>query len=97
MTAAEAIGAAELIEAGTRYRNEVGRLVYEVGRRDAGAGMAARWASVTAVVRGPGLAGIGERRWGPGGRAASGRPRPGGCPGRRVRQPGPGPEMEARA
>jgi hypothetical protein len=38
--------------------------MYEVGRRDAKADMAAWWARVTAVVRGPDLAGIGERRWG---------------------------------
>ena len=82
MTAAEAIEAAELIEAETRYINQLGRLMYQVGRHDAEAGMAARRASVTAVVRGPDLAEIEERR-GPGGRAAFGNPRPGDYPGRR--------------
>ena len=33
MTPAEAIEAAELTEAETRYRNQVGRLMYEAGRR----------------------------------------------------------------
>ena len=35
MTPAEAIEAAELVESETRYRNQVGRLMYEAGRRDA--------------------------------------------------------------
>ena len=76
MTPAEAIEAAELAEAEIRYRNQVGRLMYEAGRRDAEADMAAQWSRVSAVVRGPDLAEIEERRWGPGGRAHFADPRP---------------------
>jgi hypothetical protein len=64
VTPAEAIEAAELIEAESRYRNQVGRLMYEAGRREAEAEMAAQWSRVSAVVRGPDLAEIDERRWG---------------------------------
>jgi hypothetical protein len=85
VTPAEAIEAAELTEAETRYRNQVGRLMYEAGHRDAEAEMAARWARVTAVVRGPDLAEIDERRWGPGGRAHFADARPGDFPGRGTR------------
>ena len=56
--------------------------MYEAGRRSAEAEMAAAWARVTAVVRGPDLAEIEERRWGPGGRAHFGDARPGDFPGR---------------
>ena len=87
VTPAEAIEAAELTEAETRYRNQVGRLMYEAGRRDAEAEMAARWARVAAAVRGPDLAEIEERRWGPGGRAHFADPRPGDFPGRAERRP----------
>ena len=99
MTPAEAIEAAELIEAETRYRNQVGRLMYEIGRRDAEAEMAAQWAQVAAAVRGPDLAELEERRWGPGGRAHFADARPGDYPGRvpAPRQPEPEPEMEASA
>jgi hypothetical protein len=82
VTPAEAIEAAELTEAETRYRNQVGRLMYEAGRRDTEAAMAAQWARVTAPVRGPDLDEIEARRWGPGGRAHFGDPRPGDYPGR---------------
>jgi hypothetical protein len=82
MTPAEAIEAAELAEAEVRYRNQVGRLMYEAGRRDAEAEMADRWSRVTAVVRGPDLEEIEARRWGPGGRARFGDPRPGDFRGR---------------
>ena len=82
MTPAEAIEAAELTEAETRYRNQVGRLMYEAGRREAEAEMAAQWSRVAEVVRGPDLAELEERRWGPGGRAHFGDPRPGDFPGR---------------
>ena len=58
--------------------------MYEAGRRSAEAEMAAAWARVTAVVRGPDLAEIEERRWGPGGRAHFADPRPGDFPGRTV-------------
>ena len=76
MTPAEAIEAAELAEAEIRYRNQVGRLMYEAGRRDAEAEMADRWSRVTAVVRGPDLEEIEARRWGSGGRAHFADPRP---------------------
>jgi hypothetical protein len=96
MTPAEAIEAAELIEAETRYRNQVGRLMYEAGRRDAEAEMAAQWSRVTAVVRGPDLGELETRRWGPGGRAHFADPRPGDFPGRAGRrEPEPEPELEA--
>jgi hypothetical protein len=78
MTPAEAIEAAELAEAETAYRLRLGREMYEAGRRAAEAEMAARWARVTApVVRGQAFADLEERRWGPGGRAHFGDPRPG--------------------
>ena len=48
--------------------------------------MAARWARVASVVRGPDLAEIDERRWGPGGRAHFADPRPGNFPGRAARR-----------
>jgi hypothetical protein len=97
MTPAEAIEAAELTAAETRYRNQVGRLMYEAGRRDAEAEMAAQWSRVTAVVRGPDLDELEARRWGPGGRARFGDPRPGDFPGRigELEQAEPEPELEA--
>jgi hypothetical protein len=82
MTPAEAIEAAELTQAEIRYRNQVGRAMYEAGRRDAEAEMAGRWARVTAVVRGPDLDEIEARRWGPGGRGRFGDARPNDYPGR---------------
>ena len=98
MTEAEAIEAAELAAAEIRYRNQGGRAMYEAGRRDAEAEMAAQWSRVTAPVRGPDLDEIAARRWGPGGRAHFGDPRPGDYPGRapspRQPEPGPEPEME---
>lgn len=94
MTPAEAIEAAELIEAESRYRNQVGRLMYEAGRREAEAEMAAQWSRVSAVVRGPDLAEIEERRWGPGGREHFADARPGDYPGRR---PQPETELELEA
>ena len=95
MTPAEAIEAAELGEAEIRYRNQVGRLMYEAGRRDAEAEMAAQWSRVSGVARGPDLAELEERRWGPGGREHFADPRPGDFPGRAARQPEPDPELEA--
>ena len=86
MTPAEVIDAAELIEAETRYRNQVGRLMYEAGRRDAEAAMAAQWSRITAATRGPDLDEIEARRWGSGGRAHFGEARPNDYPGRAVRQ-----------
>jgi hypothetical protein len=96
VTPAEAIEAAELIEAESRYRNQVGRLMYEAGRRDAEAEMAAQWSRVAAVVRGPDLAEIEARRWGPGGRAHFADARPGDYPGRGAR-PQPETELELEA
>ena len=96
MTPAEAIEAAELAEAESRYRNQVGREMYEAGRRDAEAEMAAAWRRITApVVHGVPIAEIEERRWGPGGRAHFADPRPGDFPGRTApRQPEPEAEIE---
>ena len=94
MTPAEAIEAAELAEAEIRYRNQVGRLMYEAGRREAEAEMAAQWSRITAATRGPDLAEIEERCWGPAGREHFADPRPGDFPGR-ARQPEPEPELEA--
>ena len=91
MTEAEAIEAAELAGAEVRYRNQVGRLMYEAGRRDAEAEMADRWSRVTAVVRGPDLDEIEARRWGPDGRAHFADPRPNDYPARTARRP----ELEA--
>jgi hypothetical protein len=97
VTPAEAIEAAELAEAEIRYRNQVGRLMYEAGRREAETDMAAQWSRVTAVVRGPDLDEIEARRWGPGGRAHFADPRPGDYPGRGPAQREPEPELEAEA
>jgi hypothetical protein len=95
VTPAEAIEAAELAEAESRYRNQVGRLMYEAGRREAEAEMAARWDEIArAAIRGPSHAELDERRWGSGGRAHFADPRPGDFPGRATRQPEPEPEME---
>ena len=93
MTPAEAIEAAELTETETRYRNQVGRLMYEAGRCEAEAEMADRWSRVAAVVRGPDLAELEARRWGSGGRAHFGDPRPGDYLGRAE----PEPEIELEA
>jgi len=97
MTPAEAIEAAELAEAESRYRSQVGRLMFEAGRREAEAEMAAQWSRVTAATRGPDLAEIEERRWGPGGREHFADPRPGDYPGcvPSPRQPEPELELEA--
>ena len=87
MTPREAIEAAELAETETRYRNQLGREMYQAGRRDAEAAMAARWSHVTApVVHGISQAELEERRWGPEGRAHFADPRPGDFPGRGVTQ-----------
>ena len=86
MTPAEAIEAADLAEAEIRYRNQVGRLMYEAGRRDAEAAMAAQWSRITAATRGPDLDELEGRRWGPGGRAHFGAARPIDYPGRAAQQ-----------
>ena len=98
MTPAEAIEAAELAELETRCRLQFGREMYEAGRRDAEADMAAQWTRAAAAVRGPGFAELEERRWGPGGREHFADPRPGDYPGRLARQEAeasdPQPELE---
>jgi hypothetical protein len=96
VTPAEAIEAAELAEAEIRYRNQVGRLMYEAGRRDAEGEMAAQWSRVAGVVRGPDLAEVEERRWGPAGREHFADARPGDFPGRGTR-PQPETELELEA
>ncbi len=94
MTPQEAIEAAELVEAETAYRRQVGREMYEAGRRSAEADMAARWDEIArAAIRGPSHAELEERRWGPGGRAHFADPRPGDFPGRCHAEPEP--ELEA--
>jgi len=88
MTPAEAIEAAELAEAETRYRLQLAREAYQAGYAQAEADMAARWARIAApVVRGVPHAELEERRWGPGGRAALQEAEAG--------QPEPEPELEA--
>ena len=94
MTPAEAIEAAELAGLETRCRLQFGRQMYQAGRRDAEADMAAQWTRAAAAVRGPDFAELEERRWGPGGRAHFADPRPGDFPGRGARQPEPEPEPE---
>jgi hypothetical protein len=94
MTPAEAIEAAELVEAEVRYRNQVGREMYQAGRRSAEAEMAEAWHRLAApVAHGMPYAELEERRWGPGGRAHFGDPRPGDFPGHCRREPEP--ELEA--
>ena len=108
MTPAEAIEAAELAEAEIRYRNQLGREMFEAGRQ---AGRAEHVAAADAAqlarreAPDPDLvdriqrlardaeASLNEIRWGPGGRAHFADPRPGDFPGRGARQPAP--EMEA--
>ena len=96
MTPAEAIEAAELVEAEVRYRNQVGREMYQAGRRAAEAEQAAAWHELAAsVVHGVSHAELEERRWGPGGREHFADPRPGDFPG--GTQPEPECELEASA
>jgi hypothetical protein len=96
VTPADAIEAAGLAGAETRYRNQLAREMFEAGRQAAEADMAERWARVTApVVRGRSHAELDERRWGPGGRAHFADPRPGDFPGRAAeREPEAEPELE---
>ena len=82
MTPEEAIAEAELAEAESRYRNQVGRLMYEAGRRDAEADMADRWDRIARpAVHGVDHTVLEERRWGPAGREHFADPRPGDFPG----------------
>jgi hypothetical protein len=95
MTPEEAIEAAELADAETRYRNQLGREMYAAGRRDAEAAAALRYDGLTRPAD-EAVAALSDRRWGPGGRAHFGDPRPGDYPGRvpAQRQPEPEPEAE---
>ena len=98
MTPQEAIEAAELAEAETRYRNQLGREMYEAGRRDAQAEAALRYDGLTRAAD-EAVAALNDRRWGPGGRSHFADPRPGDFPGRvpAQRQPEPEPEIELEA
>jgi hypothetical protein len=103
----EAVEAAGLAEAETRYRHQLAREMYQAGHADgylagyrqAGADQAARWNQIArAALDGPARAELEERRWGPGGQEHFADPRPGDFPGRGAQpRPGPetGPEMEA--
>jgi hypothetical protein len=95
VTPEEAIAAADLIEAETRYRWQLAR---ETGAREYARGVAdgyvAAIADVKAVQHGLVLdAQLETLRYGPGGRAHFGDPRPGDYPGRGRREPEP--ELEA--
>ena len=98
MTPAEAIEAAGLAEAETRYRLQLAREMYEAGRRDAEAAAALRYDGLTREAD-EALAAVNDRRWGPGGRARFADPRPGDFPGRAARPEAdagqPEPEAEA--
>jgi hypothetical protein len=99
VTPEEAIEAAELVAAEIRYRNQLGREMFEAGRQAAEAEMAERWARIAdPVVRGQSCAELEERRWGPGGRAHFADPRPGDYPGcsaqREAEVSDPEPELE---
>ena len=98
MTPAEALEAAGLAEAETRYRLKLAREMYEAGRRDAEAAAALRYDGLTREAD-EALAALTGRRWGPGGRARFADPRPGDFPGRAPRQEAeagqPEPEAEA--
>lgn len=96
-TPADAIRAAELVEAETAYRLQLARESYQAGLQDgykAGYEAGARqreadhdawWrASGRHIAERPTQAELEERRWGPGGRAHYGDPRPGDYPGRRA-------------
>ena len=99
MTPAEAIAAADLIEAETAYR---WRLARETGAREYERGLADGYvraiADVKAVQHGLVLdAELEALRWGAGGRAHFADPRPGDYPGRGRPEAEPEPELEASA
>jgi hypothetical protein len=104
MTPREAIEAADLAEAETAYRSQLGREMYQAGHgdgyqagyRQAEADQAARWNQAARAALGPSYAELEERRWGPGGRARFADPRPGDFPGRGA-QPRPEAENEPEA
>jgi hypothetical protein len=102
----DAIEAADLVEAETRYLHQLAREMYQAGHADgyragyrqADADQAAQWNHAARAIDGPDRAELEERRWGPGGRAHFADPRPGDFPGRGAKpQPEPEtePEMEA--
>jgi hypothetical protein len=97
MTPAEAIEAAELAEAESRYRNELAReMAAAAFERGQLAGRVQAAADIKAVQHGLVLdAEMDARRWGPGGREHFADPRPGDFPGRK--QPEPECELEASA
>jgi hypothetical protein len=83
VTPQEALEAAELMEAEAAYRNQLGREMFAAGYAAAEADMDAAWNRIArAAVCSPPHAELEEKRWGPGGREAFGRPRPGDFPGR---------------
>jgi hypothetical protein len=105
MTPREAIDAAEVAEAETAYRNQVGREMYQAGHgdgyqagyRQAEADQATGWNQATRPAASPARAELEERRWGPGGREHFADPRPGDFPGRSAQpepEPDTGTEME---
>jgi hypothetical protein len=106
MTPDDAIQAAELVEAETKYRHQLAREMYQAGHADgyragyrqADADQAAQWNQAARAADGPDRAEVEERRWGPGGRAHFADPRPGDFPGRDAQprpEPGTEPELEA--
>jgi hypothetical protein len=96
VTPEEAIEAADLAEAETRYRHQLAREMYQAGWRDAEAEMAARWnETARAAITGASCAELEERRWGPGGREHFADPRPGDYPGRQVLEARSAPERES--
>jgi hypothetical protein len=102
VTPQEAIEAAELAEAETRYRLQLARETREVtAAREFDRGYAEGYlrAAADAKAAQHGIvrdAGLEEIRWGPGGREHFADPRPGDFPGRipAQRQPEPEPELE---
>jgi hypothetical protein len=103
MTPEQALEAAELVEAETRYLHRLAREAYEAGHADgfragyrqADADQAARWSQAAgAVTDGPSHVELEERRWGPGGRAHFADPRPGDFPGRGATRAQAHPEAE---
>ena len=95
----EAIEAAELVEAETRYLHQLAREAYVAGHADgyragyrqADADQAARWNQAARAADGPDCAEIEERRWGPGGRPTSPTRAPATSP---AAAPSPGPNQE---
>jgi hypothetical protein len=109
MTPREAIDAADLAQAETDYRCQLGREMYQAGHGDGyRAGYEAAWGEREAdaaawwrdrgrsLAERPAHAELEERRWGPGGRARFADPRPGDFPGRGA-QPRPEAESELEA